>query len=79
MGLAFDLLLSPPEIQERVLDLEAVDGVDRVVERAIRGLVRHESWPARGPPGPSSASLDGCLVLIGSNRISLAVEDLDRP
>lgn len=39
-----DLLLLAPDIQERVLDLEAVDGVEPMAERALRGLVRHESW-----------------------------------
>lgn len=39
-----DLLLLAPDIQERVLDLEAIDGVEPIAERALRGLVRHESW-----------------------------------
>jgi hypothetical protein len=39
-----DLLLLAPDIQERVLDLEAVDGVEPMAERALRSLVRHESW-----------------------------------
>jgi hypothetical protein len=32
-----DLLLLAPAIQERVLDLEAVDGVEPMAERALRG------------------------------------------
>lgn len=39
-----DLLLLAPDIQERVLALEAIDGVEPMAERALRGLVRHESW-----------------------------------
>jgi hypothetical protein len=39
-----DLLLLAPDIQERVLDLEAVDGVEPIAERALRVIVRHESW-----------------------------------
>jgi hypothetical protein len=39
-----DLLLLAPDIAERVLFLEAVDGVEPMAERALRGLVRHESW-----------------------------------
>jgi hypothetical protein len=39
-----DLLLLAPDIQARVLDLEAFDGVEPMAERALRGIVRHESW-----------------------------------
>jgi len=39
-----DLLLLAPDIQEQVLALEAVDGVEPLSERALRGVVRHESW-----------------------------------
>ncbi len=39
-----DLLLLAPDIAERVLFLEAVDGVQPLTERALRALVRHESW-----------------------------------
>ena len=39
-----DLLLLAPDLQERVLDLEAVDGVEPVSERALREVVRHERW-----------------------------------
>lgn len=39
-----DLLLLAPDIQGRVLVLEAVDGVEPMAERALRNLVRHESW-----------------------------------
>ena len=39
-----DLLLLAPDIQARVLDLEAVDVVEPMAERALREVVRHESW-----------------------------------
>jgi hypothetical protein len=39
-----DLLLLAPDIQERVLDLEAVDGVEPLAERALRAVVRHDGW-----------------------------------
>lgn len=39
-----DLLLLAPDLQERVLELEAVDGVEPVSERALREVVRHERW-----------------------------------
>ena len=39
-----DLLLLAPDLQERVLGLEAVDGVEPVSERALREVVRHERW-----------------------------------
>lgn len=39
-----DLLLLAPDIQERVLDLEAVDGVEPMAERALRSIVGHGSW-----------------------------------
>jgi len=39
-----DLLLLAPDIQDRVLHLETVDGVEPMAERALRDVVRHESW-----------------------------------
>ena len=39
-----DLLLLAPDLQERVLELEAVDGVEPLSERALRGVVRQERW-----------------------------------
>ncbi len=39
-----DLLLLAPDIQEHVVHLEAVDGVEPIAERALRDVVRHESW-----------------------------------
>lgn len=39
-----DLLLVAPDIQERVLDMEAVDGVEPLSERSLRHVLRHESW-----------------------------------
>lgn len=42
-----DLLLLAPDIQERVLDLDAVDGVEPMAERTLRTIVRHEKWAAQ--------------------------------
>lgn len=39
-----DLTLLAPEIQERVLELEAVDGVEPMAERSLRPLVRESRW-----------------------------------
>ena len=39
-----DLLLLAPDLQERVLDMEAVDGVEPLSERALREVVRYECW-----------------------------------
>lgn len=52
-----DLLLLAPDIQERVLDLEAVDGVEPVSERALREVVRCESWVDQRQ-APTVAALD---------------------
>jgi len=39
-----DLTLLAPDIQEAVLGLEAVDGVEPMAERTLRGVVRAGSW-----------------------------------
>jgi hypothetical protein len=39
-----DLLLLSPDVAERVLFLEAVDGAEPLTERALRALVRCETW-----------------------------------
>ena len=39
-----DLLLLAPDIQERVLFLESVDGREVVGERALRRLLAAEGW-----------------------------------
>ena len=39
-----NLLHLAPDIQERVLDLEAIDGAEPMAERALRDVVRHEAW-----------------------------------
>lgn len=39
-----DLLLLAPDIQEHVVHLEAVDGVEPIAERALRDVARHEAW-----------------------------------
>ena len=39
-----DLLLLAPDLQERVIDLEAVDGREPLSERALRDVIRHEGW-----------------------------------
>lgn len=51
-----DLLLLAPDIQSRVLELEAVDGVEPMSERALREVVRFGLWDAqrRRIPEPMS-------------------------
>ncbi len=39
-----DLLLLAPDIQARVLELEAVDGVEPMSERGLRSVVRAKTW-----------------------------------
>ena len=39
-----DLTLLAPDIQEQVLDLEAIDGREPLTERGLREVVRHEGW-----------------------------------
>ncbi|MFV2073049.1 MAG: hypothetical protein ACC742_10415 [Thermoanaerobaculales bacterium] len=39
-----DLALLAPDIQERVLDLQAIDGREPLTERGLREVVRQESW-----------------------------------
>jgi hypothetical protein len=39
-----DLVLLAPDIQARVLELEAVDGVEPMSERALRGIVHGKTW-----------------------------------
>jgi hypothetical protein len=39
-----DLTLLAPEIQERILFTEAVDGLEPVSERSMRSTVRVENW-----------------------------------
>lgn len=42
-----DLLLLAPDLQLKVLKLEAVDGVEPASERPVRAIVRELSWPAQ--------------------------------
>lgn len=39
-----DLTLLAPDIQERVLELEAIDGQEPLTERSLRGVVREVAW-----------------------------------
>ena len=39
-----DLLLLAPDIQEQVLGMEAVDGVEPIGERALRGVAHAGTW-----------------------------------
>ncbi|OGQ94932.1 MAG: hypothetical protein A2284_18865 [Deltaproteobacteria bacterium RIFOXYA12_FULL_61_11] len=39
-----DLLMLAPDLQEFVLDLEAVDGREPLTERALRAVVKIERW-----------------------------------
>lgn len=40
----FDLLLLAPDVQAAVLDLEAVDGIEPMSERALRTVARAGTW-----------------------------------
>jgi hypothetical protein len=39
-----DLLMLAPDLQEHILGLEAVDGVEPLSERTLRDVVRHQAW-----------------------------------
>lgn len=39
-----DLTLLAPDLQERVIELEAIDGRELLTERGLRPVLRHESW-----------------------------------
>lgn len=39
-----DLLMLAPDLQEQILDLEAVDGVEPLSERSLRLVVKLEAW-----------------------------------
>ncbi|MBK8482305.1 MAG: hypothetical protein IPL40_14260 [Proteobacteria bacterium] len=39
-----DLLTLAPDLQEQIIDLEAVDGVEPLSERALRAVVKIEGW-----------------------------------
>jgi len=39
-----DLLMLAPDLQERILDLEAVDSVEPLSERSLRSVVKLERW-----------------------------------
>jgi hypothetical protein len=39
-----DLLLLAPDLQDRVLHLEAVDGVEQLSERALRAVAHTGTW-----------------------------------
>jgi hypothetical protein len=42
-----DLLLLAPDLQLRILQFEAVDGVEPTTERALRAVARNWHWPAQ--------------------------------
>jgi len=44
VSLLLDLLMLAPDLQERILDLEAVDGAEPLSERALRTVVKIERW-----------------------------------
>ncbi len=39
-----DLLLLAPDLQERVLEFEAVDGMEPISERVLRGVAHVRTW-----------------------------------
>ena len=39
-----DLTLLAPDIQEEILFLERVDGIEPVTERGLREVVKHHGW-----------------------------------
>lgn len=53
-----DLLLLCPRLQERVLTLEAVDGVEPMAERALRSVAHAGPWEAQRRAWASSTKVD---------------------
>ena len=54
------LTLLAPDLQARVLFLEAVDGREPLTERALREVVRHEGWAEQRTVW-ASLSMSGCF------------------
>lgn len=42
-----NLTLLAPDLQEPILELEAIGGIEPSSERKLRHIVRHESWTAQ--------------------------------
>ena len=60
-----DLLMLAPDLQEQLLDLEAVDGVEPLTERALRVVVKLEGW------GAQRVRLRLCADSVGDGRRGL--------
>ncbi len=54
-----DLVLLAPDIQEALLQLEAVDGEEPMSERALRPLVRTANWTEQRLGAPSNETSEG--------------------
>ena len=69
-----DLLLVAPNIQEQVLHLHAVDGVEPMAERALRDVVRCEGWAEQRATWSKIRPTRQRTALTDSDRLSSAVE-----
>jgi hypothetical protein len=54
-----NLTLLAPDVQERILFAESVDGVEPMGERAHRSRLRHLLWSRQRPSRPAHAPLAG--------------------
>ena len=65
-----DLLLLAPDLQEQVLHLEAIDGVEPLAERALRDIVRHESWAEQRVKWKTLREAGGLTTTSGARPIT---------
>jgi hypothetical protein len=54
-----DLTLLAPDLQSRVLELEAVDGREPVSERDLRGIAHAGSWPQQRAAWSDTVAIAG--------------------
>jgi hypothetical protein len=64
-----DLLLLAPDLQDQVLHLEAVDGVEPLSERALRAVAHTGTWRLQRAAWRVAGDPESCLVSSGGSAI----------
>jgi len=62
-----DLLLLAPDLQDQVLHLEAVDGVEPLCERAIQAVAHTGTWRLQRAAWRVAGAPESCLVSSGGS------------
>ncbi|MFZ5438472.1 MAG: hypothetical protein ACOZQL_00620 [Myxococcota bacterium] len=70
-----DLLLLSPDLQVAVLDLEAVDGVEPMVERVLRAMAHAGSWAHQREAWTTRAKQSRALAALSGARVRFAESD----